>query len=245
MQEKDTAICLRCVNYSETSQVVTLLTRAHGKIACMAKGSKRPKSATDGPIELFSFGPVVFSAPKEEGLAALREFPQESRFRPLRQNLFVLNCGLLAAELIESFTENSDPHEGLFDTFVQFLDTVGTRRQKNLQLADLIAFELTLLNEIGVGLVTQRCANCSTAFSNHWKSAYFSNEVNGLVCPACESSFIDKTRLDVAAAAGLSQMENLKKLPPPALETLHKAMLRHFTALLHRPPKLASFFLSQ
>jgi DNA repair protein RecO len=211
----------------------------------MAKGSKRQKSATDGPIELFSFGPVVFSTPKEEGLSALSEFSQESRFRPLRKNLFALNCGLLTAELVESFTENSDPHEGLFDSFVHFLDTLGTHSQQNLQLADLIAFELTLLDEIGVGLVTQRCANCSTAFSNHWKYAYFSNEVNGLVCPGCEGAFVDKTRLDIATAEGLSQMENLKKLSPPALETLHKAMLRHFTALLHHPPKLASFFLSQ
>ncbi|MBM4102750.1 MAG: DNA repair protein RecO [Planctomycetes bacterium] len=245
MQEKDRAICLRCVNYSETSQVVTLLTRRHGKIACMAKGSKRSKSATDGPIEPFSFGPVVFSTPKGEGLAVLSEFSQESRFRPLRQNLFALNCGLLTAELIESFTENSDPHEGLFDATVSFLDTVQNRSRQNFQLADLIGFELTLLNEIGVGLVTQWCANCSTAFSNRWKYAYFSNEVNGLVCPGCESSFVDKTRLDVAAAAGLSQTENLKKLPLTVLETLHKAMLNHFTALLHRPPKLASFFLSQ
>jgi DNA repair protein RecO (recombination protein O) len=244
MQEKDTAICLRCVSYSETSQVVTLLTREHGKVACMAKGSKRPKSSTDGPIEPFSFGPVVFSTPKEEGLSSLSEFSQEARFRPLRQNLFALNCGLLAVELVESFTEKNDPHEGLFDAVVHFLNTVQSRSQQNFQIADLIAFELTLLNEIGVGLVIQRCANCSTAFSNHWKYAYFSNEVNGLVCPACESAFIDKTRLDSSTAAAMSQMENLKKLPPPALETLHKAMLRHFTALLHRPPKQAGFFLA-
>jgi DNA repair protein RecO (recombination protein O) len=40
MQIKDTAICLRMVNYSETSQVVTLFTRDSGKVAAMAKGSR-------------------------------------------------------------------------------------------------------------------------------------------------------------------------------------------------------------
>ena len=243
MQEKDLAICLRSVNYSETSQVVTLLTREHGKIACIAKGSKRPKSAMDGPIEPFSFGPVVFSTPKEEGLASLNEFLQQLRFRPLRQNLFALNCGLLAAELVESFTETCDPHKGLFDALVHFLDTIQTRKQKNAHLACLIEFELTLLNEIGIGPVVQQCANCSAVFSSRWKYAYFSSEAEGLVCPACENSFIDKTRLDITAAAGLSQTTHLSKLPQTSLETLHKAMLGHFTALLHRPPKLANFFL--
>jgi DNA repair protein RecO (recombination protein O) len=243
MLEKDLAICLRSVNYSETSQVVTLLTREHGKIACMAKGSKRPKSAMDGPIESFSFGPVVFSTPKEEGLVSLSEFSQQLRFRPLRQNLFALNCGLLAAELVESFTETCDPHEELFDSFVNFLDSIGAQKQKTFQLACLVGFELTLLNEVGIGPVTDRCANCSAAFSKRWKYAYFSSEAKGIICPGCENAFIDKTRLDIATAASLSQTTQLNKLSAAALKTLHKAILDHFTALLHRRPKLAGFFL--
>jgi DNA repair protein RecO (recombination protein O) len=243
MLEKDLAICLRSVNYSETSQVVTLLTRKYGKIACMAKGSRRAKSATDGAIELFSFGPVVFSTPKDEGLSALSEFSQQLRFRPLRQNLFALNCGLLAAELVESFMESCDPHEELFDAFVNFLDTVGAHKQKALQLACMIEFELTLLHEIGVGIVTDRCGNCSAAFSKRWKYAYFSNEAKGIICPGCENAFVDKIRLDIAAADALSQTKQLTKLSPVTLKTLHKAMLEHFAALQHRPTKLAGFFL--
>jgi DNA repair protein RecO (recombination protein O) len=243
MQEKDLVICLRSVNYSDTSQVVTLFARKHGKIACMAKGSRRPKSATDGTIESFSFGPAVFSTPKNDGLSALSEFSQQMRFRPLRQNLFALNCGLLAAELVEAFIESCDPHEDLFDAFVNFLDTVGAHKQKTLQLARMIEFELTLLHEIGVGIVIDRCANCSAAFSKRWKFAYFSSEAKGLICPGCENAFVDKTRLDIGTAESLLQTAQLDKLTPAALKTLHKAILDHFTALLHHPPKLAGFFL--
>lgn len=244
MQEKDQAICLRAVNYSDTSQVVTLLTREHGKIACMAKGSKRPKSAMDGAIEIFSFGPVVFSTPKEDGLTSLSEFCQQLRFRQLRQNLFALNSGLLAAELIESLTEMSDPHPNLFDIFAHFLDVVQAQKELPEQLWRLIAFEIMLLREIGVALITDRCANCNGAFSKTWKYAYFASEAKGLICPGCENAFVNKFRLDIASAAALAHPANLNEIPAVALQNIHKAILNHFAALLHRSPKTAAFFMT-
>ena len=82
MKTKDLAICLRAVNYSETSQVVTLLARDTGKIAAMAKGSRRPKSAFDGAIEPFSYGQVMFAASEaHDKLATLTEFVQMPQFR--------------------------------------------------------------------------------------------------------------------------------------------------------------------
>ncbi len=244
-QKKDQAICLRTVSYSDTSQIVTLLTREHGKIACMAKGSKRAKSAMDGAIEIFSFGPVVFTSPKEDGLTTLIEFSQQLRFRQLRQNLFALNSGLLAAELIESLTEMSDPHPELFDIFAMFLDSLQVQKNTSEQLWRLIGFEIKLLREIGLAPVTDRCANCGGAFSIQWKYAYFSSEAKGLLCPGCDTAFIDKFRLDIAAAAAMAHPSTLDKTSPPALAAIHKSMLNHFSALLHRTPKTAAFFLTQ
>ncbi|MHC4782578.1 MAG: DNA repair protein RecO, partial [Planctomycetota bacterium] len=104
MQIKDKAICLRAVNYSETSQVVTLFTRDHGKVAAMARGSRRRKSSFDGALEVFSFGEVMFIIKESGGqLATLTEFSQQPRFRMLSQNLNALNAALFAAELTEKF----------------------------------------------------------------------------------------------------------------------------------------------
>lgn len=241
-QEKDLAVCLRTVSYSDTSQIVTLLTCEHGKIACMAKGSKRAKSAMDGAIEIFSFGPVVFTSPKEDGLTTLIEFSQQLRFRQLRQNLFALNSSLLAAELIESLTEMSDPHPEVFDIFVRFLDSIQTQKNTSEQLWRLIVFEINLLREIGIAPIIDRCANCGGMFSNQWKYAYFSSEAKGLVCPGCENAFVDKFRLDIAAAAAMAHPENCDTPQAAALSTIHKSMLNHFAALLHRSLKTAVFF---
>ncbi|MHC4289795.1 MAG: DNA repair protein RecO, partial [Planctomycetota bacterium] len=161
MQIKDTAICLRMVNYSETSQVVTLFTRDSGKVAAMAKGSRRAKSSFDGPIEVFSFGEVMFIIKESGGqLATLTEFDQQPRFRLLSQNLNALNAALFAAELTEKFLEDHDPHPDLFDKYIKFLETIQREENHANRLAWLILYQLRLLEEIGVAPVLDTCVNC-------------------------------------------------------------------------------------
>ena len=117
MLTKDSGLCIRALDYSETSQIVTFFTRATGKISAIAKGSKRPKSAFDGPIEVFSHGKIVFSDSTKEKLAVLTEFEQQGGFTGLANKLFALNCVSFAAELVNQLTNEHDPHPGLFDSF--------------------------------------------------------------------------------------------------------------------------------
>ena len=65
MQYRTRAICLRTADYSETSQVVHFLTRAHGLVRLLAKGAKRPRSKSGGAIDLLSEGQVVYSETPE------------------------------------------------------------------------------------------------------------------------------------------------------------------------------------
>lgn len=134
MLTKDIAICIRAVDYSETSQIVTFFTKGNGKIGAIAKGSKRPRSAFDGPIEIFSHGRIVFADSNKDKLATLTEFESAyggPGFSGLRNNLFALNCCLFGAELLDKLTNEYDPHPGLFDSFLQFLQDAnegqGTR----------------------------------------------------------------------------------------------------------------------
>ena len=80
---------------------MTLFARACGKVGAIAKGSKRPKSPFDGPIEMLSHGRVVFAESKKDKLATLTEFESAAgtaASSSLRKKLFNLNCCLLAAE---------------------------------------------------------------------------------------------------------------------------------------------------
>ena len=72
----DCAICVRAIDYSETSQVVTFFARQAGKVTLMAKGSKRTRLSFGGPIELFSCGKMVYSDSGRDKMGTLAEFEQ-------------------------------------------------------------------------------------------------------------------------------------------------------------------------
>jgi len=265
MHVKDQAICLRAVNYSDTSQVVTLLCRQSGKVAAMAKGSRRAKSAFDGAIEVFSCGPAVFVQKDTGGqLANLTEFTQQPRFRKLASRLVSLNAGLFAAELTEAFLEDRDPHPALFDKLLKFLETVQDSEDEPSVWAWLILYQVRLLEETGIAPVWDRCVNCSAPLNissvtqpdksrvgkahptkgaaSHPK-IYFSSRNNGLLCAACEPTFVEKRAVDPKIVLALQRPALLPKTDFETLKTAERLMIYHLTELLHKPPRMAKYFL--
>ncbi len=252
MLTKDLAICIRAVDYSETSQVVTLFTRNTGKIGAIAKGSKRPKSAFGGPIEILSHGKIVFSDSSREKLATLMEFEPAYGGPGLagqQNDLLVLNCCYFAAELLNHLTDDYDPHPALFDSFLQFLHDVQENNNKPQILALSILFQLGLLKEVGLQPVLDYCINCKTRFeyqaSGIQYPIYFSSSANGLVCRDCEPAFPDKIKLTKDTAACLTSLGHIPQATEKTLRDIQKVLVHHFTQLLGRPPKMAKHILGR
>jgi len=249
MLTKDLAICIRAIDYSETSQIVTFFAKAAGKIDAIAKGSKRPKSPFDGPIEVLSHGNIVFVDSAGEKLATLTEFQQQPDLINLRNDLSVLYACLFAAELLNNLTHDYDPHPELFDSFLEFLHNVNqqhsTSNEQRDILALLILFQLTLLNEIGLQPILSHCVNCKTQYAacNTQYETYFSSSANGLICRDCEPSFPDKIKLTKEASARLTSLKQIPESSEKTLKEIEKVLINHFTGLLGRKPKMARHIL--
>jgi len=249
MLTKDRAICIRAIDYSETSQIVTFFARESGKISAIAKGSKRPKSAFDGPIELLAHGKIVFTDSNKEKLATLTEFQQQPALLSLHGDLFVMYCCLFGAELLNGLTDDYDPHPELFDSFLEFLHNANglqaTGNERRDMSALLILFQLGLLKEVGLQPILNYCANCKTKYDmrNTKYEFYFSNSANGLICRDCEASFADKVRLSPDVAAALTSLKQIPDSPEKILTQIEKVLIYHFTGLLGRPPKMAKHIL--
>jgi DNA repair protein RecO (recombination protein O) len=251
MLTKDQAICIRAVDYSETSQIVTFFARQTGKIPVIAKGAKRLKSSFGGPIEIFSYGGIVFTDSGREKLATLAEFepfPGIVNYPVLSADIFALNACLFAAELVASLVNDYDPHPALFDGFMEFIhDTSrekdpGDRRDKITP--NLILFQLILLTEIGLLPVLDHCVNCRNAFDARWHEIYFSINAKGLICRDCQGSFPDKIRLTPEVAKCLANTKILSDAAQSALKIVQDILIRYITDMLGRPPRMAKYILN-
>ena len=242
MLAKDIAICIRTTDYSETSQVVTFFTRTAGKVDAIAKGSKRPKSSFGGPLEIFSYGQIMFTDSSRERLSTLTEFVQQKDFSSLAKNHFGLNCAYLAVELTDKLTTDYDPHPELFDSLVEFLQNLQNSKADADRLVLLILFQLSLLREAGLQPVLNICVNCKNEFNSDWAAGFFSSSANGLVCMDCEGNYPNKIKLSKDTAKVLSNLRLLPQAQEKTLREIEKVLIHHFTETIGRPPKMAKYF---
>ena len=184
---KDVGICLARRDYSETSQLATIFTRARGKIRGIAKGSRRSKSKFGSGIELLSQGQVVFSLGRGGGLLTLAEWTAQQSYRGLRGSLEQLYRAYYLAELVDLFTEELDPHPGLYEFFSQALDELAVGQG----WADFLIFQLRLLREVGLIPGLFDCACCGKGLAGE-AGKYLSFSEGGMLCGPCGSAVAEK-----------------------------------------------------
>jgi DNA repair protein RecO (recombination protein O) len=191
----DRCICVRKFEYSETSQILTLLSRGHGLLRVMAKGAHRRTKAGssrfDGGADLLDSGQAVFTNDTSKDLATLTEWKLLEGHLELRQNLRGIYLGLYAAELICALFEEHDVHERLFDRTEWVLgELAGNRREEAF-----LAFELDLLREAGFSPQLEACVGCGSMVRDR-EAVYFSPARGGLVCANCSAVIPDRIEVD-------------------------------------------------
>ena len=127
--------------YKETSLIVEAFTRRFGRVALLARGARRPRSAMRGV--LLSFHPVRLSWSGASDLATLMGAEWAGGSAPLRGR--GLMCGFYVNELLLKLLPRDDPHEALFDVYADALAGLAAGDIP----AVLRAFEKRLLGELG------------------------------------------------------------------------------------------------
>lgn len=147
---KDQAICIRHLDWSETSQIVVLLTRGHGKVRGLAKGSRRTSPGAiarfSGGIELLTLGQVVGLTRPTTELATLTEWDLQRPYPHLRQDLEALNLALYAADLTHALLADEDPHPAAFDALAACLDALADPDGRD---AVVLGFQWHVLSDCG------------------------------------------------------------------------------------------------
>ena len=197
----DYCICLRQSDYSETSQVLTLLGEKHGKYSVVAKGIKRgTKTRFATGVDALEEGHCVWAPPRgDAGLGTLVEWDQVSTNSHLRRGLDTLNAGLYAAEAVAVLTEDADPHPSMFGAL---RDTLGSLGKTGSVKGSLAAFQMASLREVGLVPRFSECVGCRRSVGAN-ESIFFSSSEGGLICRDCEPALVEKRRVSRAARAAI------------------------------------------
>ncbi len=139
------AFVLHLHPYSETSLVVDVFSRDHGRVPLLARGARRPRSAMRGmlmafqPLELGWFGGgEVKTLAKAEWLGGM----------PLLAGRCLL-LGYYLNELLMKMLAREDAHVALYDAYFEALRALALG---GADAPELRRFEKTLLKELGYGL---------------------------------------------------------------------------------------------
>ncbi|THF60893.1 DNA repair protein RecO [Pseudothauera rhizosphaerae] len=142
--EQQPAWVLHTYPWRETSLIVEVFSRDHGRVAMVAKGARRPQSTLRGVLMAFQPLLVDWSGGGEVKTLVRAEWQGG---QPLLTGRALL-CGYYLNELLVRLTAREDPHPALFADYAQALRELAA----GAPLAPLLRrFELALLHELGYG----------------------------------------------------------------------------------------------
>ncbi len=142
------AYVLHSYPFRETSLIVEVFSRDFGRMALLARGARRPRSAIRGL--LMAFQPIEIGwAGKGEVLTLMKAEWQGGQPLLSGEALF---CGYYLNELLMHLLPREDAHEQLFAHYTRMLARLAADPSGKVREADLRSFEKALLQELGYGL---------------------------------------------------------------------------------------------
>jgi DNA repair protein RecO (recombination protein O) len=138
------AYVLHRYDWSESSLILEVFTRHHGRIALVAKGAKRPSSSFRPVLLPLQRLHVAFGGDAEIRVLKHAEW-QGGHTMPTGDALL---SGYYLNELLLALLARDDPHPRLFDVYANVVRVLASEHGEALQAA-LRTYELLLLREVG------------------------------------------------------------------------------------------------
>ncbi len=164
-------------NLGDFDKMLTMLTPGLGKISCVAKGARRPKSALLGGTQLFCFGEyVMFSGTNTYHINSCETI---EIFYKIRTDLDKLKYAIHIDKIIQDVTQEN---QNSYKILQLFLNTLYIISETNKDLEFILSiFKFRLLSLLGFFPQIEKCLVCG----EHENLNFFSIQQNGFKCKTC------------------------------------------------------------
>ena len=228
-------------NLGDFDKMLTMLTPGVGKISCVAKGARRPKSALLAGTQMFCFGEYLMY--KGTNTYHINSVEPIEIFYNLRIDLDKLKYAVHINKIVQDVTHENQNCYKILQLLLNTLYTIS-ETDKNLDLV-LGIFKLRLLCLLGFAPNVKECVNCKE--ENNLQ--YFSLKDNGFKCQACSKqdtscisiskSTLNAIKFTVTAPPKKIYSFNIKE---DALEEFKLVTKLYFNEKLEKEYKLEDLF---
>ena len=172
------AIVIRKTRLGEADTILTFFTPRLGKIQGFARSLRKPKSRLAGHLELLTRSMVSFV--RGRNIDTIVGAQTIDAYLPLKNDLWLMSCGLYIAELVSQFTPEHQENRRIFELMAATLERLPSAENKELLLR---YFELHLLESVGYRPQLRECLACHKPLEP--VANYFSPAAGGMLCPDC------------------------------------------------------------
>lgn len=177
------AVVLGTRNWGEADKIITLLSPEKGLIKAAAFGSRRPRSALAGNLQMFN--QVEVQLQKGDKLDTVKNCSLLHANRDMSTDFTVMAYGSFVAETAGRLAIENFPQQQMYQRLLEIFSAFAGRNPRIA--AEAAAYQL--LEYSGMQLGYEYCAQCGCQMEG---DGFFDYEAGGALCPKCA----DMGRLD-------------------------------------------------
>jgi DNA repair protein RecO (recombination protein O) len=212
--EQQPAFVLHARAWRETSMLLDVLSRDHGRVGLVARGVRSARTRTPRSL-LQPFAPLHLSWSGRGELATMHAAEAAGAALPMAGE--ALLCALYLNELVVRLVPRGDPHP---DTFAAYLDALARLAQGDSPAWALRRFERDLLSQLGYGLLLDTQADTGGPIEASGEYAYLLEQG-----PVRWRGAGDGLKLRGAALLALARDEEPDSVDLPSLRRLLRALI--------------------
>lgn len=187
---KTEAVVLHTRRFRESSKIVTLYTREHGKMSVVAKGVVQPKSKYGSTLQPMTYLSVHVYRKEGRDLQNLSNAETVERFGVLNGSLERMTAGMGVVEIVDAAMHDEDRNEPLFDTLVGALRALNN--PASCEASVHLWFLIRLSTILGYAIRTEECGVCGERFE-HGEVIPYSLSIGAPLCAEHRESIAYRT----------------------------------------------------
>lgn len=170
-------VVLRRRNIGEADTIFTVYSDREGKFEAVARGVRKSRSKMRGHLEPLTRS--RFLVARGRTLDVFTQAETVHHYRAIREDLDRAATAVYGAELVDRFTAERSPQEGLYALLLGLLDAL----EDGCGIAVARYFEVQILALSGYDLAIDACALCESPLAQD--ETLLSPSAGGLVCRDC------------------------------------------------------------